>query len=42
MNKLFAILVVFLMTISSLAMASGCSGDGDHDHDTKKKMERGA
>jgi hypothetical protein len=42
MKKLFAILVVSLMTISSFAMASGCSGDADYDHDAKKKMEKGA
>ena len=42
MKKLFAVLVVSLMTISSFAMASGCSGDASHDHDAKKKMERGA
>ena len=42
MKKLFAVLVVSLMTISSFAMAGGCSGDASHDHDAKKKMERGA
>ena len=42
MKKLFAILVVSLMTISSFAMASGCSGNADADHDSKKKKERGA
>jgi hypothetical protein len=42
MKKLFAVLVVSLMTISSFAMASGCSGDADYDHDAKKKMEKGA
>ena len=42
MKKLFAIVVVSLMTISSFAMASGCSGDADYDQDAKKKMEKGA
>ena len=42
MKKLFAVLVVSLMTISSFAMASGCGGDANYDHDAKKKMEKGA
>ena len=42
MTKLFAILVVSLMTVSSLAMASSCGGSADHEHDEKKKMEKGA
>ena len=42
MKKLFAFLVVSLVTLSSFAMASGCGGDADHEHDAKKKMEKGA
>ena len=42
MKKLFAVLIVSLMTISSFAMAGGCDGVESHDHDAKKKMERGA
>ena len=42
MKKLFAILVVSLMTVSSFAIANGCSGPADHDQDAKKKYERGA
>ena len=39
---LFAVFLVSLMTVSSIAMAGGCSGNASHDHDAKKKMERGA
>jgi hypothetical protein len=42
MKKLFAILVVSLMTVSSFAMASGCGGDADYEHDAKKMLEKGA
>ncbi len=41
MKIYFAILVVSLMTVSSFAMANGCSGSGQ-DHQAKKKYERGA
>ena len=41
MKIYFAILVVSLMTVSSFAMANGCSGS-DQDHQAKKKYERGA
>ena len=41
MKIFFAILVVSLMTVSSFAMANGCSGS-DQDHEAKKKYERGA
>jgi hypothetical protein len=42
MKKLFAFLVVSLMTISSFAMANGCGGSADHDDDAKTKYEKGA
>jgi hypothetical protein len=42
MKKLFTILVVSLMTVSSFALASGCGGSADYEHDAKKKMEKGA
>ena len=41
-KKLFAILVVSLMTISSFAKAGDCGGEANYDHDAKKKMEKGA
>jgi hypothetical protein len=40
MKKLLAFIVVSLMTVSSFAMANGCSGD--HDDDTKTKYEKDA
>ena len=40
MNKLFSIVVVVIMGISSVALAGGCGGSADHDHDAKKKMKK--
>ena len=40
MNKLFSIVVVLIMGISSVALAGGCGGSADHDHDAKKKMKK--
>ena len=41
MKKIFVLLVVSLMGLSTVAVAGSC-GSADHDHDVKKKSEKDA
>ena len=41
MKKLFVLLIVSLMGLSTVAVAGNC-GSADHEHDVKKKSEKGA
>ena len=41
MKKLFVLLIVSLMGLSTVAIAGNC-GSADHEHDVKKKSEKGA
>ena len=39
MKKLFVLLIVSLMGLSTAAVAGSC-GSADHEHDVKKKSEK--
>jgi len=41
MKKLFVLLIVSLMGLSTVVVAGSCDS-ADHEHDVKKKSEKGA
>ena len=41
MKKLFVMLIVTLMGLSTVAVAGSC-GSADHEHDVKKKSDKDA